>query len=123
MSNEEINNTDGGTVSKPEPVRRRTFEEEGNYLRSEIKEAARKVKEYIQYAKESTPADGDDSIRRNHSEMIANTTLSYRHLEDAAMRIGKALQANSGGVSILDKIRTCCQECTSLAKADGVTGD
>jgi len=35
--------------------------------------------------------------------MIANTILAYRHLEDAAMRLGKALQAMNGGVSIFDK--------------------
>jgi hypothetical protein len=37
------------------------------------------------------------------SEMKANLMLSYRHLEDARMRIGKVLQAEDGGVSILDK--------------------
>jgi hypothetical protein len=36
-------------------------------------------------------------------EVIANVTLAYRHLEDAAMRLGKALQANDGGVSVYDK--------------------
>ena len=35
--------------------------------------------------------------------MIANTILAYRHLEDAAMRLGKALQAMNGGVSIFEK--------------------
>ncbi len=36
-----------------------------------------------------------------HPEMKANIMLSYRHLEDARMRVGKILQA--AGVSILDK--------------------
>jgi len=36
-------------------------------------------------------------------EMHANITLCYRHLEDAAMRLGKAIQAFDGGVSIYDK--------------------
>jgi hypothetical protein len=35
-------------------------------------------------------------------EMIANVTLAYRHLEDAAMRMGKAIQAYEGGKSIYD---------------------
>lgn len=35
-------------------------------------------------------------------EMISNVTLAYRHLEDAAMRIGKAIQAFEGGKSIYD---------------------
>jgi len=36
-------------------------------------------------------------------EMFANITLAYRHIEDARMRLGKVLQAESGGVSIYDK--------------------
>lgn len=38
----------------------------------------------------------------DRGEMIANVTLAYRHLEDAAMRIGKAIQAYEGGKSIYD---------------------
>lgn len=34
-------------------------------------------------------------------EMIANQIIAMRHLEDAAMRFGKAIQAASGGVSPL----------------------
>jgi hypothetical protein len=37
------------------------------------------------------------------SEAIANSVLAYRHLEDASMRLGKAIQALDGGVSIYDK--------------------
>ena len=95
-----------------------SYEEQGHELRAEIKAVAAKVKKFIAYSKGVTPTS-DDSERRNGSEMIANATLSYRHLEDAAMRIGKAMQAYQGGVSILDKIRakelaekgigdTCC---------------
>jgi hypothetical protein len=39
----------------------------------------------------------------DYEEMHANITLCYRHLEDAAMRLGKAIQAFDGGVSIYDK--------------------
>lgn len=35
-------------------------------------------------------------------EVIANLTIAYRHLEDASMRIGKAIQAIDGGVSVYD---------------------
>ena len=47
-----------------------------------------------------------DSARRNESleEVGANLTLSLRHLEDARMRLGKAIQANGDGVSVLDKM-------------------
>lgn len=32
-------------------------------------------------------------------EVFANLMLSYRHIEDASMRLGKVLQALNGGVS------------------------
>jgi hypothetical protein len=37
------------------------------------------------------------------AEMKANLMLCYRHLEDAAMRLGKVLQAKDGGKSVYDK--------------------
>lgn len=36
-------------------------------------------------------------------ECRANLTLAFRHLEDARMRLGKAIQAIDGGVSVFDK--------------------
>lgn len=36
----------------------------------------------------------------NINELRANVTLAYRHLEDAAMRLGKAIQAFDGGKSV-----------------------
>lgn len=44
-----------------------------------------------------------DNHRSNKGEMIANVTLSYRHIEDAAMRLGKAIQAYEGHGSIYDQ--------------------
>lgn len=85
-------------------VERMSFEEQGHGLRARIKAIAYEVKCYIEQARETTPTS-DDSFSQNHSEMVANAELSYRHLEDAAMRIGKVLQAHQGGVSILDKLR------------------
>ncbi len=40
----------------------------------------------------------------SNSEMLANITLAYRHLEDACMRLGKVIQAYNGGVSVYDKV-------------------
>ena len=37
------------------------------------------------------------------AEAKANVMLTYRHLEDASMRLGKAIQALDGGVSVYDK--------------------
>jgi hypothetical protein len=36
-------------------------------------------------------------------EVTANCMLTYHHLEDASMRLGKAIQALDGGVSVYDK--------------------
>lgn len=42
-----------------------------------------------------------DSELSDKEEAAANITLAYRHLEDASMRFGKAIQAVDGGVSPL----------------------
>ncbi len=39
-------------------------------------------------------------------EAVANIMLAYRHLEDASMRMGKAIQSLDGGVSVYDKRTT-----------------
>lgn len=50
------------------------------------------------------PAFSDEqSSVGQHSEMHANITLAYRHLEDARMRLGKVIQAQDGGLSCYDK--------------------
>ena len=42
-------------------------------------------------------------MNETNGEAIANVMLAYRHLEDASMRLGKAIQALDGGVSVYDK--------------------
>ncbi|HEX3445811.1 MAG TPA: hypothetical protein VHS80_13930 [Chthoniobacterales bacterium] len=39
------------------------------------------------------------SVGADKQEMLANLKLAYRHLEDARMRVGKAVQAYDGGES------------------------
>ncbi|MDB4876430.1 MAG: hypothetical protein JWM41_2876 [Gemmatimonadetes bacterium] len=46
------------------------------------------------------------AIAHPNREVVANATLAYRHLEDASMRLGKALQALDGGVSVYDRAST-----------------
>lgn len=43
----------------------------------------------------------DELEGQNKGEMIGNITLALRHIEDAAMRFGKVIQASAGGVSPL----------------------
>jgi len=61
-------------------------------LRREIKSTADRLLAYRDLRDPSTPG-----------EAVANATLAYRHLEDASMRLGKAIQALDGGVSVYDK--------------------
>jgi hypothetical protein len=67
-------------------------------MKAECEEFRRRIK---------TLADDILLLRRGGSdsvpEAIANVTLAYRHLEDASMRLGKAIQAIDGGVSVYDR--------------------
>jgi hypothetical protein len=44
-----------------------------------------------------------DAYLGQHGEMIAQSMLAVRHIEDARMRLGKVLQYAGDGVSIFDK--------------------
>jgi hypothetical protein len=46
---------------------------------------------------------GEQVFLGQHDEMQANMMLSFRHLEDARMRLGKVMQQIQGGVSIFDR--------------------
>lgn len=73
-------------------------------LRREIKVIAEKVNEL---------RPSDNAAKDGEYEAMANVTLAFRHLEDASMRLGKAIQALNGGVSIYDKTQV----------PDSATGD
>lgn len=45
---------------------------------------------------------GVHRLQAQPSEVAANITLAYRHLEDASLRLGKAIQALDGGTSVYD---------------------
>lgn len=68
-------------------------------LRVEIKQTADKVHALLSHSE----FDEIEAYPGQVSEMKANIMLTYRHLEDARMRVGKILQAAVDGVSILDK--------------------
>lgn len=42
-------------------------------------------------------------VNADLGEFNDNIMLAYRHLEDARMRLGKAIQAYDGGISVYDK--------------------
>lgn len=72
-----------------------------NSIRTSIKSTAESVKS-LKEATKNSETDG----KRDDAEMLANLTLCYRHLEDASMRLGKAIQAADGGVSVYDRDTT-----------------
>ena len=65
-----------------------------NERRAEIKELAARV--WAQRA----------DLLKGSGEALANLVLAYRHLEDASMRLGKAIQALDGGASVYDRATT-----------------
>lgn len=67
------------------------------YLRSQLKVTGAELLKLKKFLIEHPLED-----RELGSEAIANTILAFRHVEDAAMRLGKVLQAVNGGVSIYD---------------------
>ena len=76
-----------------------TLESQCERLRGNIKDTADEVKAMM----ESDAFDEEEIFTRQHSEMKANIMLSYRHLEDARMRLGKVMQQIQGGISKYDK--------------------
>lgn len=80
------------------------FIETCKHLRQEIKKVGEAVKLNTDHpALNLQISQNMDEAIRSTSEASANVWLSYRHLEDAAMRLGKAIQAIDGGKSVYDK--------------------
>ena len=50
-----------------------------------------------------TIADKMRPFDSRNGEASANWMLAFRHLEDASMRLGKAIQALDAGTSVYDK--------------------
>jgi hypothetical protein len=76
-----------------------TFDEQAQVLRRKLKLIGDEVKELHKSAAFVLP----EEFEGQDNEMKANIMLSFRHIEDAAMRLGKAIQAYDGGVSVYDK--------------------
>lgn len=91
----ESNSSDCNTNAVNEPC----FEDKCHSLRSRIGHIGDEVKALMG----NDVFERDQDYPEQHDEMKANIMLAYRYLEDARMRVGKALQAAGDGVSILDK--------------------
>ena len=78
-------------------VREATSKEYTESIRSEIKNIGSRTL-YLKKKLIENPIEDKEL----NGEAIANAVLAFRHLEDAAMRLGKVLQALNGGVSQYD---------------------
>lgn len=72
-----------------------TFDAECSLLRSTLKTYGEHIYQLMGHSRFSQPPEADV----NYGEMRANIMLAYRHVEDAIMRLGKAIQAYDGGRS------------------------
>jgi len=74
-------------------------------MEEEMKEMCLRLRKAIEEIKSKVKAlkkHGDlKSLKSedSHGEAVANIMLTYRHLEDARMRLGKCVQALDGGTS------------------------
>jgi hypothetical protein len=71
------------------------FVDECNRLRKNIEGLKQEVRIQLDH--------GDLKAGNCSRDVGANIMLSFRHLEDARMRLGKAIQAHGDGISIYDK--------------------
>ena len=67
------------------------------------RDAIEAEKKMVLLLKKHNVFDNRLNPEENHGEMRANIMLAYRHLEDARMRLGKAIQHLEGGVSVYDE--------------------
>lgn len=75
--------------------------------KTEVIEQARDLRRRLTFIGEEVRRYQKDHL--TDGEAIANATLSFRHIEDATMRLGKVIQALDGGVS--------CYEAMALSPA------
>jgi hypothetical protein len=73
-----------------------------NGQRKAVKKVATDVLDLKQFLSSAI----EQSKQSIDGEVIANLMLAYRHLEDASMRLGKAIQHIDGGISVYDKETT-----------------
>lgn len=86
----EISTPDGRTTE---------FKTYANYLRARIADLGRLVQCFKKHPGIQHADLRFCKVESDRGEMVSNVILAYRHLEDASMRLGKAIQAYDGGVS------------------------
>lgn len=72
-------------------------------LCNQLRESIRRTEVEVRQLKEQDAMKFPDKYYGQHGEMIAQSMLAVRALEEARMRLGKVLQYAGDGVSIFDK--------------------
>lgn len=80
-------------------VRAMTLQELCTRMRGDLLE----IEKQARTIKGRPEMQGPESFRGQHGEMIAQSLLAVRHIEDARMRLGKVIQYSRDGVSIYDQ--------------------
>ena len=78
-----------------------TLEQACDDLRGDILAIGDKVESLMRHS--DIDSSNTEAVTCRHGECKANVMLSYRHLEDARMRLGKVMQELQGGVSCYDR--------------------
>jgi len=91
MPEEMMTNEDNSEGTLEHPFKESCFDLRGKIERLKLEIQRLKLTPVFQGKSAGSPMDTN--------EMGANLQLAYRHLEDARMRLGKAVQAYDGGTS------------------------
>ena len=79
------------------------MEESVNDLCTRVREKLRDLEKQVRGMKEHSDFKSEPTYPGQHGEMIAQSMLAVRALEEARMRLGKVLQYAGDGTSIYDK--------------------
>jgi hypothetical protein len=72
-------------------------------LCNQLRESIRRTEVEVRQLKEQAAMKFPDAYPGQHGEMIGQSMLAVRALEEARMRLGKVLQYAGDGVSIYDR--------------------
>ena len=81
-------------------TREATVQETCDHVRDSLKHLEQRVR----FIKGNSLFRGEQAFSGQHGEMIAQSELAVRAIEEARMRLGKVLQYSGDGVSIYDKL-------------------
>jgi hypothetical protein len=80
-----------------------TPDEKIRHLCDELRTQLLGIEQFARQLKDHSATKQPDTFPGQRGEMIAQSMLAVRHIEDARMRLGKVLQYSRDGVSINDK--------------------